>query len=233
MTGVLATVNSDRGSGWSITIFDEDKSWETATLPAKWALVGQMEKCPDTGKIHFQGMLTTPQVRFSAVKRVFPKAHIELARDKRALHAYVRKEDTRIQSLPDRCSNIPTLWDYSDKLAVSYIEEEFKKFQDKYSDQEICKLTKNDMLLEYIDTLVCKDIESGQKGVEFICVNPMFRSAWKRYGTSIVSRYHSILDKNISSDRSIEDASTQPQISEETESVQQDIPREDDSNRQE
>jgi len=231
MTDTNVAVSSDRGSGWSITIFDD--AYKDATLPAKWTLVGQMEKCPETGTIHFQGMLNTPQVRFSAVKRVFPKAHIELAKNKIGLVKYVKKEDTRIQSIPDRSSDIPTLWDYSDKLATAYDEDEFLSFQDKYTDQEICKLSKNDMLLEYIDTLVCKDIERGQKGIEFICINPMFRSAWKRYGTSMVSRSKTSAVQKTFSARSIDDAATLQEISEETESVQQDIPREDDSNRQE
>ena len=177
---------TDRGSCWSITIFDE--AYKNVTLPAKWTIIGQMEKCPTTGVDHFQGMLTTPQIRFSAVKRIFPKAHIELAKNKIGLVKYVKKEDTRIQSIPDRSSDIPTLWDYSDTLATAYDEDEFLEFQKKYSDEKFSKMTKNDMLLEYIDTLVMLDIERGKKGVEFICINPMYRSAWKKFGMSMIIR---------------------------------------------
>lgn len=218
---------TDRGSCWSITIFDD--AYENATLPAKWALSGQMEKCPTTGVQHFQGMLTTPQIRFSAVKRVFPKAHIELCKNKIALVKYVKKEDTRIQSIPDRSSNIPTLWDYSDSLATAYNSDEFEVFKTKYTEKDIVKMTQNDMILEYIDTLVSLDIERGLKGIEFIAINPMFRSAWKKFGISMIRRAES----NISSDRSIDNATTQSQTEGETESDQQDIPRQEDSDRQE
>jgi len=229
---------TDRGSCWSITIFDD--AYKDASLPAKWTLQGQMEKCPKTGTDHFQGMLTTPQIRFSAVKRVFPKSHIELAKNKIGLVKYVKKEDTRIQSIPDRSSDIPTLWDYSESLAMAYNEDEFIEFKKKYSDKEFSKMSTNDMLLEYIDTLVMLDIKRGERGVEFIAVNPMFRSAWKRFGMSMVFRAQlkPIQDSPTGSaiheinfcEQSIDHAATQSKTTEETESVQQDIPWEENPN---
>lgn len=229
---------TDRGSCWSITIFDD--AYKNATLPAKWALSGQMEKCPTTGVEHFQGMLTTPQIRFSAAKRVFPKAHIELCKNKIALVKYVKKEDTRIQSIPDRSSDIPTLWDYSDCLATAYDQEDFLEYQKTcYDEEALVKTTLNDRILSYIDTLVCSDIERGMRGVEFIAINPMFRSAWKRFGKAMVFRAllkpiqdspasGSTNHETIFDDKSIDYATTQSETEGKQES-DQGIPRQKDS----
>lgn len=177
---------TERGTAWSLTIYNDD--YKSVDLPQGWKLKGQLEICPTTNKEHYQGMLSTPQTRFSTIKKVFKEAHIELARNKMALASYVKKEDTRLQSIPDRSSDIPTLWDYSESLADKYIEEEFQEFMTKFTDEDIVKMSRNDMLLLYIDTLVENDIQSGQRGVEFIAINPMFRSAWKRFGLSMIKR---------------------------------------------
>nr|WAE42355.1 MAG: replication associated protein [Cressdnaviricota sp.] len=85
-------MTQERGNYWSVTFFNGEQN---GSLPAKWKLEGQLEIAPATGKEHYQGMLHTPQVRFSAIKKAFPKAHIELARDPEALQQYVHKKATR------------------------------------------------------------------------------------------------------------------------------------------
>lgn len=86
-----------RATAWSVTLFNGE---EKTDLPEGWKLEGQMEACPDTGKQHYQGFLKTKQVRFSSVKKVFPKAHIEKARDEVALQKYVHKKATRVAPAP-------------------------------------------------------------------------------------------------------------------------------------
>jgi len=84
--------SKSRNSYWSLTLFNNE--WKDFQHPT-WKLEGQEEIAPETGKLHYQGMLHTGQVRFSAVKAVFPQAHIEACRDKEALQRYVHKQRTR------------------------------------------------------------------------------------------------------------------------------------------
>lgn len=92
---------TDRGSHWSITVFDETEMarlHNRAEFPA-WLkdLQGQMEIAPTTGARHFQGYLHTSQQRFSTIKKFLPTAHIEKARDINALKLYVNKDDTAVE----------------------------------------------------------------------------------------------------------------------------------------
>ena len=171
----------DRGSNWSITINNPTEQDLNPTLPAKWVQLGQIEQGAE-GTVHYQGMVTTPQVRFSAVKKVFPRAHIELARNKVALSKYVQKEETRLESLDSRSSTIPTLFDYNHTIAQRFDMEEFnRQCEDKDK-------IPSEYVLDYVDQLVSLDIENGVNGVEFIAINPMWRSAWKKFWRSIVKR---------------------------------------------
>ena len=179
-----------RSNCWSITIFDE--TYKTAQYPKTWELTGQLEKCPETGKEHYQGMLTTPQERFAAIKKVFRTAHIEKARKPTALAQYVKKEDTRLQSVPDRKGDIPTLWDYSEKVAILWNDDDFNKICDDFdvnaSLADKTKTTQGDLALRYVDSIISQEIRNGSFGVEFIAINPMFRSAWKKFYADMVLR---------------------------------------------
>lgn len=183
---------SDRGSCWSITINNPTQA-DTPTLPAGWVFKSQLEKGKE-GTEHIQGCLTTgATVRFSAVKKVFPRAHIELARNKAGLMKYVKKEDTRIATIPDQRSDIPTLFDYQGIIADMWVEDDFQKLCEKYF-SELGETTNKipdtgDIALEYLDSLVAKDIEcNGRKGAEYIAINPMWRSSWKKFYRSIIRR---------------------------------------------
>lgn len=177
-----------RSTCWSITINNPTETDLNPTLMGGWKLTGQIEE-GEEGTRHYQGMLTTPQVRFSAVKKVFPRAHIEVAKNRRALEKYVHKTDTRVEVLPDRVSDIPTLFDYQQKVALRWDMIEFAQFCDKYTDEQFTKLGGRDGLaMEYLDTLVEEDIRKGVKGVEFIAINPMWRSSWKRFWEAIIFR---------------------------------------------
>jgi len=92
---------TDRGSHWSITVFDETEMarlHDRTGFPA-WLkeVKGQMEIAPTTGAKHFQGYLHTSQQRFSTIKKFLPTAHIEKARDINALKIYVNKDDTAVE----------------------------------------------------------------------------------------------------------------------------------------
>lgn len=178
---------SERATCWSITInnpTDEDLS---PTFPPGWKMEGQIEKGEQTGTPHYQGMLCTPQVRFSAVKKLFPRARIEVARNKKALQQYVHKEDTRVSEVPTIVSNIPTLFDYQHTVARKWDDDEWRGFADRRL-EESPKMDLGDIALEYVDSIVALDIQNGVCGVEYIAINPMWRSAWKKFWRSMIIR---------------------------------------------
>lgn len=82
--------------------------WVFTAYEAQWPLFDSMppivaewgrqtEKCPDTGRLHYQGYLrTSRQVRLSQLKGVFPGVHFEIARNWSASKNYCKKSETAI-----------------------------------------------------------------------------------------------------------------------------------------
>lgn len=190
---------SIRGTCWSVTWFPptdstdfevskaEIEAYSKRQLAPGWKLSGQIEQCPDTKRYHFQAMLRTPQVRFSAVVNAMSKAHIELAKNKSALASYVTKEESRVATI-ESTQAIPTLFEYQGMIAEKYDEEECKAFIARRMEVTEWKEQYGEAFVKYIDSLVAKDIKSGRRGAEYIAVNPMWRSAWKLFGPEIISR---------------------------------------------
>lgn len=93
---------TQRATCWSLTINNPTQEDEEALALARqkgWKIDGQLERGAE-GTPHYQLIVHTPQVRFSAVKKAFPRAHIEIARNPAALATYVAKEETRVGNLP-------------------------------------------------------------------------------------------------------------------------------------
>jgi len=176
-----------RATCWSITINNPTDADLRPTLPAKWVLTGQIEQGKE-GTVHYQGMLTTTQVWRSAVKKILPRAHIEPAKNKAALQKYVSKEDTRLSKVDDIVSDIPTLFDYQHTIAQQWDDDEFKDFQSNFPDDQLAKLGMGEIALQYVDKLVALDIERGLIGIEYIAINPMWRSAWKKFWKAMILR---------------------------------------------
>jgi len=107
---------SDRATCWSVTINNplpaDDENIALAKQKSGWKVEGQLEK-GENGTPHYQLMVKTPQTRFGSIKKAFPRAHIEPARDIKALSKYVSKEETRIGTLPlnDKYPSLTVLWD--------------------------------------------------------------------------------------------------------------------------
>ena len=54
----------------------------------------------------------------------------------------------------------------------------------------MAKLDYKQAHLDYADAIVRNLIEEGNRGgIEFVAVNPMWRSSWKLFGASIVQRH--------------------------------------------
>jgi len=179
--------STERATCWSITINNHTDEELICDIPG-WRLRGQPEIGKE-GTRHFQGMLTTPQVRFSQVKKQFPRAHIEIARDKTALAKYVQKEDTRAGEYTDQ--GIPTLWEYQTIVANEWNNDVFESRRDDDAYAKRFKYDSGSIAMEYVDEICAKLIESGSKGLEFVAINPMWRSAWKKFYASIIKRHAS------------------------------------------
>jgi len=91
---------TDRASNWSLTVFDPGEFTALTTKESwpHWVRVVKLqeEECPETKRRHWQVALFTQWIRFSAIKKWLPTAHIEIARNKQALLKYVEKDDTAI-----------------------------------------------------------------------------------------------------------------------------------------
>lgn len=92
-----------RSSHWSITINNptsEDLDAWRNMKSHHWVkdVQGQLEQ-GENGTPHIQGYLRTDQVRFSQIKKILPRAHIEVAKNPTALVNYVTKEETRVATI--------------------------------------------------------------------------------------------------------------------------------------
>lgn len=191
-------MSNDRATCWSVTINNptkEDRECISVARQKGWRIEGQIESGTENGTIHYQMMVRTPQVRFSAMKKAFPRAHIEPARNPQALAQYVAKEDTAVAPLPvqsDRYPSLSKFWDFcleilndESKDGLDYIalrEENRIKF---YRDEDQRRFLDDPLItLDRIGHIL---ITRGYF-VEGIVCNPNVRSAWKRFAVPILLR---------------------------------------------
>lgn len=171
-------MQQQRSTAWSVTINNPVKADEENIDRARqngWKVHGQLE-VGETGTPHYQLACLTPQVRFSAVKKAFPRAHIEVCRDKTALMKYVNKEETRVESLSDDNKFYPSmqkLWD----MFTEWVQQ----YRGKHNDW------KGEDWLYNFDRFIRSAIEDGYV-VETMAVNPQVRSIVKLYGINIIHR---------------------------------------------
>lgn len=168
-----------RGTCWSVTINNpkpsDDEQIALARQKSGWKVYGQREKGAE-GTEHYQLMITTPQVRFSAVKKAFPRAHIELARDRTALAKYVEKEDTKIAGLPQSQELFP-----SHTKIMAWYGEFFEQYGEEHGGVE------KHEYLKIFDIMVRAKIREGFY-VDMYSVNPQILSLIKKYGRDIFYR---------------------------------------------
>jgi len=184
-------------------------------LPPGWSLEGQMEK-GEGGTTHFQGMLSTPKVAFSTIKKYFPRAHIEKARKKVALQKYVHKSETRLAEFTQK-NRIPTIFEFQSQIAGGLgdpqaLLDEFHELRmkllksDDVSDKKRADaLEIDDWFMKKLDEYTSELIEAGERGLEFIAINPMWRSSWKRFWRSILKRTQNIQEDGNDSQRTSDD----------------------------
>lgn len=186
---------TQRSSSWSLTInnpTDADEECINVARQKGWKVEGQLEK-GENGTPHYQLLLSTGQVRFAAVKKVFPRAHIEPARNFKALQQYVHKEDTREAELADQSELYPSLSKFWD-LIFEYFNcrEKYGLDQEELSNGNIIlydrrNITDPRVRLNMLDEAASHLIKLGYH-VESIAVNPSTRSSFSRYMESIFLR---------------------------------------------
>jgi len=179
---------TERATCWSLTINNPTTEDVRCELPG-WILEGQYEEGAE-GTKHFQGRLKTPQVRFSAVKSAFPRAHIEVARNPGALAKYVHKEDTRVSAFVT--TSTKNIFQAQDLLCAMWDEREFRSYwpekpEENWTEKDYT--TREDAVLRYVDRLLAREISKGETGLEFTGVNPMWRTSWKKFYRAILERY--------------------------------------------
>lgn len=146
-----------------------------------WKVDGQREQGTE-GTEHFQLILRTPQVRFAAVKKIFPRAHIEVARNPAALSQYVAKEATRVGSIQVDQSMYPSQARFFD-LVWDIIEEDATNRSEYFRSVTGRLRTPTNALNAAAHTLISKGYV-----VENIASNPMTIAAWKLFHDAFLAR---------------------------------------------
>lgn len=178
-------MTTQRASCWSVTINNPTKEDEESIARSRqsgWKVEGQLEK-GDSGTLHYQLSVKTPQVRFSALKKAFPRAHIEIARNAVALDKYCGKAESRVAALavsqemyPSQAKYFELLWEVilADPTASEYRRPgELKRFAN--STHALVKAT---------GVLIRKGYY-----VENIAANPMTMHSWNLYHDAFLHRW--------------------------------------------
>lgn len=133
-----------KASHWSITINNpaEEDRQALKDHPTFVKKVVCQDEVGENGTLHIQGYIQTTQVRFSAIKKWLPRAHIEVARNKQALLNYVQKEETAVSGTQQEITNEYLSMDKALlKLAQIKKEHKIETNFDKYMEnpQRECK----------------------------------------------------------------------------------------------
>lgn len=209
--------SSMKGCAWSITInnpTDADLEVWKSIRQIHWVkdAQGQLEK-GEEGTTHIQGLLRTQSVRFSQVKKLLPRAHIEKATNIFALTNYVTKEETRVAPLvADKVATPRVVQEYLTSIVMDKIyykgmpvqHEEFydrrmrsiwrsKILEEEMDTVQLFHMNKHYIQAhadEFIDKAVSDLIEMGYYGIEFVIANNQVRNGYKKYLCSIIIRHY-------------------------------------------
>lgn len=173
---------TDKSSRWSMTVYEEQYKLLEHMPPdvAEWGW--QDEVCPDTQRSHKQGYLRTKsQMRFSALRKILPGIHLEIAKDWNALKQYCTKSDTRDPNGEQvhQLNNIPSKYTYASEVAERLVEQ---CDYDEWSNWLTADLCEN------IKAFAILDIESGRLGIEWIIIDPNWKLLWKETGKAMLIR---------------------------------------------
>lgn len=175
----------NRGTCWSITINNPTATEEEQIALARqrgWQVDGQLERGTE-GTPHYQLIVKTPQVRFSAVKKVFTRGHIELARNSKALEQYVHKDDTRVAGLPTGSDRYPSQKRFFELVWDVILEDD--------GNANEYKIGKNDRFINppvnALNKATSALIRQGYV-VEGMAANPMTIAIWNQFHDALLAR---------------------------------------------
>lgn len=86
---------------WMFTCYpdlEKEELWEIdSKFPDGYKYIYQLEKCPETGRLHYQGYFRSEEnVRFPQLKLLFPDWHLEKRKGThKQAYAYCTKSETR------------------------------------------------------------------------------------------------------------------------------------------
>lgn len=188
--------STDRSSCWSVTINNPTSADEEEIATARqrgWTVEGQKER-GESGTEHYQLMVRTPQVRFSAVKRAFTRAHIEPARNQAALAVYVKKAQTRTGELSVSQTRYPTLKRYWEMVLAELSKLNWVNWSDggwfENADEmwfKDCPRNLRTRPLAILDFVTERLIREGYF-VEQWATNPQIRSQFDKFHRAILCR---------------------------------------------
>lgn len=143
----------------------------TQAMPNDWSLEGQMEQGHDSGKLHYQLLLKTPQTRGTRIRKFFPKCYIDEAKKYHALQQYVHKTDTRVGEFK----------------TVENRSPQWKTVRNRFFDWILTEKTDNGFFgvvdeerMKLWDTFIGLSLREGME-VDIIGVNPQYRSCIQKY----------------------------------------------------
>lgn len=190
-----------KGSGktthWSFTAYEKQWPLFEEKVPGITWTGWQPEKCPDTGRDHYQGaLITREQHRWSGCKgdykvaktltQQLPGVHIEPASNWAKLLQYCKKEETRIpgSEFETRTNSIPDHFKYAEDCGKRIYE---------HATARGIELTKENILI-MLETIVSNDIASGKRYAAWITTNPMWKVMWNKWAPQFILSFNSIND---------------------------------------
>lgn len=195
-----------KGSFWMMTINNptqDEIALSNKPTDPRWNTDGQLER-GENGTVHLQFRLHTHQCRGTEVKRMYPRAHIELCRNEHASKRYCEKEETRVSPLatsqvtPHSALNIFTAQSAICKALIKRdLEAEYDAELVKISNltltvdkaERVKKLGDvNRYVSDQVKIEVKRKIEDGENLWEIIASNPMWHNSWLAFGPSILKR---------------------------------------------
>lgn len=171
---------SVRATWWSITINNPTQDdFKALADPPTWVKrVKYQQEVGGDGTPHIQGAVNTAQVRFSAIKEWLPRAHIEVAKDKKALLKYVEKAETAVEGsqVDNKVSTFLSMKDALMLIARNYTPPD--------PSEEPSKTWQEDCYWEAVRKILLERPDIVQ-----LLTNPQMMRAWK-YTSSVWLTIH-------------------------------------------